>query len=196
MARRCLHGELDADEIGRPDPNSRMKTRLTPHYISLVYEACLKSFWRRKALAKFLRQCSVSDRFLQNWTPDETKRDVLDRLFLELPTSDRGRSVLARMAGFLIEQESFPDLKNWENSDSMLKEAHNAVSQLRRYHSKQEEELQSQENKVEARKRFAERQRQVAQSEETLCGLTDRLNALAQSLGEQKAGYDFAGMVL
>ena len=168
-----------------------MKTRLTPHYNSLVYEACLKSFWRRKALAKFLRQCGVSDRFLQSWAPDETKRDVLDRLFLELPRSDRGRSVLVRMAGFLIEQESFPDLKNWENSESMLKEAYDAVSQLRRYHSKQEEEIQSQEDRVEARRRFAERQRQVAQSEETLRSLNDRLNTLAQSLGEQKAGYNF-----
>ena len=62
-----------------------MKTRLTPHYISLVYEACLKSFWRRKALAKFLRQCDVSESLLQSWAPDESKRDVLDRLFLKLP---------------------------------------------------------------------------------------------------------------
>ena len=58
-----------------------MKTRLTPHYIALVYDACLKSFWRRKALAKFLRQCNVSERFLQSWVPGESKRDVLDRLF-------------------------------------------------------------------------------------------------------------------
>ena len=168
-----------------------MKTRLTPHYISLVYEACLKSFWRRKALATFLRQCGISGRFLQSWGPDESKREVLDRLFLELPRSDSGRSALARMAGFLMEQESFPDLKNWEDSAAKLRDAHDAVSQLRRYHSKQQEQIQSEEDKVEARKRFAERQRQATQSQQTLCNLNDRLNALAQSLGEQKAGYDF-----
>ena len=168
-----------------------MKTRLTPHYISLVYEACLKSFWRRKALATFLRQCGVSERFFHTWTPDETKRDVLDRLFRDLPKTDRGRSALVRVAGFLMEQESFPDLKNWEDSAAKLKEAHAAVSQLRRYHAKQQEEIQSEEDKIEARKWLAERQRQAIQSQQTLHRLNDGLNALARSLGEQKAGYDF-----
>ncbi len=168
-----------------------MKTRLTPHYISLVYEACLRSFWRRKALAKFLRQCNISAEFLQNWAPDESKRDVLDRLFLRLPKSDKGRSALVRMAGFLMEQESFPDLNNWEDSDVKLKEAHDAVSKLRRYHSRQQEELRSEEDKVAAQRSFAELQRQATQSQQTLRGLNDRLNSLARSLGEQKAGYDF-----
>ena len=168
-----------------------MKTRLTPHYISLVYEACLMSFWRRKALAKFLRQCGVSTSFLQSWAPDESKREVLDRLFLELPTSDRGRSGLVRMAEFLMEQETFPDLENWENSADKLRAARDAVSRLRLYHSKQLEEIQSEEDKVNARKRFAERQRQATQSQQTLHGLNDRLNTLAHSLGQQKAGYDF-----
>ena len=168
-----------------------MKTRLTPHYISLVYEACLRSFWRRKALAKFLRQCGVSTSFLQSWAPDESKREVLDRLFLELPTSDRGRSGLVRMAGFLMEQETFPDLENWENSADKLRAARDAVSRLRLYHSKQLEEIQSEEDKVNARKRFAERQRQATQSQQTLHSLNDRLNTLADSLGQQKAGYDF-----
>ena len=168
-----------------------MRTRLTPHYISLVYEACLKSFWRRKALATFLRQCAVSERFLQTWTPDESKRDVLDRLFRELPKTDRGRSALVKMASFLMEQESFPDLKNWEDSPAKLREANAAVSELRRYHSKQQEEIQSEENRVEARKRLADLQRQAIQSEQILHDLSDRLNALARSLGEQQAGYDF-----
>ena len=163
-----------------------MKTRLTPHYISLVYEACLKSFWRRKALANFLRQCGVAHRFLQSWTTGESKRDVLDRLFHELPRSDRGRSALVRMAGFLMEQESFPDLENWEDSDAKLKKAHDAVSQLRRYHSTQQAEIQSEKDNVEARKRFAERQLQATQSQQTLRSLNDRLSALARSLGEQK----------
>ena len=168
-----------------------MKTRLTPHYISLVYEACLKSFWRRKALARFLRQCRVTEEFLQSWAPGESKREVLDRLFLELPKSDRGRAALVKMAGFLMEQESFPDLKNWEDSTTKLKEAHDAVSQLRRYHSKQQEEIQSEQDKIQARKRFAERQHQATQSQRTLRSLNDGLNDLARSLGVQKAGYDF-----
>ena len=59
-----------------------MKTRLTPHYIELVYDACLKSFWRRKALAKFLRQCNVSDRFLQSWLPVNQNEMCLTGFFL------------------------------------------------------------------------------------------------------------------
>ena len=168
-----------------------MKTRLTPHYISLLYDACLKSFWRRKALARFLRQCGITQRFLQTWAPGESKRDVLDRLFPDLAESDTGRSALVKMAGFLMEQESFPDLENWEDSATKLKEAHNAVSRLRRYHSKQQEEIQSEKDKVEARKRFAEQQLQATQSQKTLHRLSDKLNALARSLGTQKAGYEF-----
>ena len=90
-----------------------------------------------------------------------------------------------------MEQESFPDLKNWEDSAAKVKEAHDAVSQLRRYHSRQQKEFQSERDKAEARKVFTERQRQATQSQETLRGLSDRLDSLARSLGEQKAGYDF-----
>ena len=168
-----------------------MKTRLTPHYVSLVYEACLKSFWRRKTLASFLRQCGVSEQFLSSWSPDETKRDVLDRLFPKLPESGTGRSALVRMAGFLMEQESFPDLENWEDSATKLKQAEAAVSQLRQHHSKQQEEIQSEHDRIQARKRLAERQRQASRSQETLSRLSSRLNDLARSLGEQQAGYDF-----
>ena len=85
-----------------------MKTRLTPYYINLVYDACLKSFWRKKALSKFLRQCGVADAFINNWGPDESKREFLDRLFVELPKTDRSRSELLHIASFLMEQKPFP----------------------------------------------------------------------------------------
>jgi len=98
-----------------------MKTRLTPYYINLVYDACLKSFWRKKALSKFLRQCGVADAFISNWGPEESKREFLDRLFAELPKSDRGRSGLLRMALFLMDQQSFPDLQGWEDSTHKIK---------------------------------------------------------------------------
>ena len=96
-----------------------------------------------------------------------------------------------KMAGFLMEQESFPDLKNWEDSAAKIEEASEAVSQLRRYHARQHEEIQSEQDKIEARKRFAEQQRRVTRSQQDLRDLSDRLNALAQSIGEQKTGYEF-----
>src|SRR5262245_27072303 len=97
-----------------------MKTRLTPYYTNLVYDACLKSFWRKKALSKFLRQCGVADAFINGWGVEESKREFLDRLFVELPKTDQGRSGLLRMSLFLMDQQSFPDLEGWEDSTQKI----------------------------------------------------------------------------
>jgi hypothetical protein len=168
-----------------------MKTRLTPYYVNLIYDACLKSFWRKRALSKFLRQCGVAEAFVSNWGSEESKRDFLDRLFAELPKTDLGRSALVRMGTFLMEQESFPDLEGWEDSGQKLKAAQAAVSKLRTYHSKQNDELQSEEEKLKAKQRFAERQQEVTRSQQSLQKLNDRLNHLGKELGRQEAGYKF-----
>lgn len=168
-----------------------MKTRLTPYYVNLVYDACLKSFWRKRALSKFLRQCGIAENFINNWGPEESKRDFLDRLFAELPKTDRGRSGLVRMAGFLMDQESFPDLEGWEDSSQKITLAHDAVSKLRICHSRQQEELQSEEEKLKAKQQFAKRQEEVTRSQQTLQKLNDRLNELGRILGTQEAGYKF-----
>lgn len=168
-----------------------MKTRLTPYYIQLVYDACLKSFWRRKAIVKFLSQCGVADNFLSTWSTDETKRDLLDRLFDALPRTDNGRAALVRMAKFLMEQKSFPDLTNWEDSDVKIKNAHDAVTRLRMHHREQEEEIQTEEEKRAAQERFRLHQEKVAQSQQSLQKLNERLSKLAMQAGTQQAGYAF-----
>jgi len=168
-----------------------MKTKLTPYYIDLVYDACLKSFWRKQALAKFLRRCNISESFLATWGPEESKRDFLDRLFLELPKTDRGRTGLLRIANNLVEQRSFPDLQNWEDSAKKIKEVHDSVSKLRIYHDRQEEEIQSEEEKIKAQEAFQKRQDEVNRSQETLQKLSAELNDLGKKLGTQQAGYDF-----
>lgn len=168
-----------------------MKTILTPYYIDLTYDACLKSFWRKHALAKFLRRCGISDSFLATWGSEESKRDFLDRLFLELPKTDKGRNGLLRIAKNLIEQQSFPDLQNWEDSAKKIKEAHDAVSKLRIYQDRQEEEIQSEEEKRKAQKTFQQRQDEISRSQKTLQQLSEQLNDLGKQLGTQQAGYDF-----
>src|SRR3989338_1465136 len=155
-----------------------MKTKLTPYYITLVYDACLKSFWRKQALAKFLRLCGISDSFFAGLGSEESKREFLDRLFLELPKTDQGRSGLLRISNSLMEQKSFPDLQNWEDSAKKIKEAHDAVSQLRIYHDLQEEEIQSEEEKRKAQEAFLKRQEQVSRSQRTLQQLSELLNDL------------------
>jgi Restriction endonuclease len=167
--------------------STRVKTRLTPYYINLVYDACLKSFWRKKALSKFLRQVGISEAFVSAWGPDESKRDFLDRLFVELPKSDQGRSALIRMSTYLMDQQSFPDLQGWEDSSEKIKAANEAVSALRVHHSRQQDEVRSEENRLKAKKEFLKRQEEISRSQQTLQKLNDRLNAI----GTQHAGYDF-----
>jgi hypothetical protein len=168
-----------------------MKTRLTPYYIDLVYDACLKSFWRKRALSQFLRQCGIADSFLSTWGSDETKRDFLDRLFAELRKTDRGRSGLVRVSSYLMEQRSFPDLQNWEDSADKIKAAHDAVSKLRVHHERQQEEIDHEAERQKAQESFQKHQEEVSRSQRTLQQLSEQLNELGKRLGTQKAGYDF-----
>lgn len=168
-----------------------MKTRLTPYYINLVYDACLKSFWRRNALSKFLSQCGIADSFLATWGKDESKRDFLDRLFTQLPKTDKGGRALVNISSYLMEQKTFPDLLNWEDSAYKIKEANDAVSRLRMHHEKQEEVIQSEEERRKAQEASVKRQAEVSRSQQTLQNLSERLNDLGKRLGTQQAGYDF-----
>ena len=169
----------------------KMKICLTPYYISLVYDACLKSFWRKQALSKFIRHCGVAGSFVATWAPDESKRDFLDRLFAELSKTDSGRSGLLRIAVCLMDQRTFPDLENWEESAQKIKAAHDAVSRLSVYHSQQQEELQTEEERQKAKEEFLRRQTEVSRSQQSLQKLNERLTELGKRLGEQQAGYDF-----
>ncbi len=110
-----------------------MAAKITPRLIELAYEAALKSYWRRNALRKFLLASHVADSFLATWSDDESKRDLLDRLFLKLQASDRGKAVIFQMARSLSEQTTFPDLRNWEDSDQKIHEAYKAVQELKIY---------------------------------------------------------------
>ena len=168
-----------------------MKTRLTPYYIDLVYDACLKSFWRKRALSQFLRQCGIAHSFLSTWGSDETKREFLDRLFAELLKTDKGRNGLSRISSYLMEQRSFPDLQNWEDSADKIKAAHDAISKLRIHHERQQEEIDYEEERRKAQESFQKRQEEVNRSQRSLRQLSGQLNELGTRLGTQKAGYDF-----
>ena len=41
-----------------------MAKRLSPTFLTLIYEATLKSYWRRQALRRFLRQAGIAESFL------------------------------------------------------------------------------------------------------------------------------------
>lgn len=103
--------------------NLNLAAKITPRLIELTYESVLKSFWRRKALQKFLLASHVAEKFVATWAADESKRDLLDRMFPRLQTSDRGRAVIFQIARNLSEQTTFPDLRNWEDSDQKIMDA-------------------------------------------------------------------------
>ena len=90
-----------------------------------------------------------------------------------------------------MEQNTFPDLKNWEDSEQKIKDAHEAVSRLRQYQRQQEEKIQSEEQKQKARQEFQKKQLEITRSQQSLQKLNDQLNLLGQKLGTQKAGYEF-----
>src|SRR6266849_2832221 len=94
---------------------------LSPHFIDLVQDALLKSFWTKKALRNFLRRCHIAEKFLSQLSHEETKREWLDQLFPKLEDTDRGQALIQQMARSLADQTTFPDLENWENSTEKIR---------------------------------------------------------------------------
>lgn len=164
---------------------------ITAHHEDLVYSALLASFWRKRALAKFLRSCGISEKFIGSWHQDETKRDFLDRLFERLHSTDRGPAVLRQLGRELAEQTAFPDLQRWEDSEEKVQRAKEAVDALRRYQTDESDRQRQEQRRTEARERYAKERAQAARSQQSLAKLKQRLDDLTGSLGTQKAGYDF-----
>jgi hypothetical protein len=61
-----------------------LRAVIPPHYRDLVADAALQSYWRKRALAQFLKRCGVKESFLATLAAEESKRDLLHRLFPRL----------------------------------------------------------------------------------------------------------------
>jgi len=168
-----------------------MTAKITPRLIELTYEAVLKSFWRKEALRKFLRASHVAEGFVSTWASDESKRDFLDRAFHKLQASDRGKAVIFKMAGFLSEQTTFPDLRNWEDSAQKIAEATKAVSELKAHLKAQDENIRSEKEREEAKAKARDDRQKIQRSLTDKSKLQQRLDALHSAVGTQKGGYDF-----
>lgn len=168
-----------------------MAMKFTPRLVELTYEAALKSFWRKGALKKFLRASNISDSFLSNWGEDESKRIVLDRLFMQLQSSDRGKAAMCQMAKHLSELTSFPDLQGWEETKKMVAEATKAISELRAYVLAQEEQAKTEKEREEFRKRAQEERLKIQKSLTDKASLQSRLDSLHSEVGTQPGGYKF-----
>lgn len=168
-----------------------MPSKLPPHFVELLYDTLLKSFWRKKSLRNFLRRSHVAEAFLSSLPEDETKRDWLDRLFPRLEATEKGQSLLQQMARSLAEQDSFPDLLHWEDSEDKIRDAKAAVAALKEYINRKDEEKRDEQEVIRKRHEAEERRQVVARSQLTFDSLRNRLDDLCKELGTQRAGYVF-----
>ena len=84
--------------------------RIPTHYLELLNDSLLKVYWYKKSLRNALRRSGVSENFLSTWAEDESKREMLERLFPKLESSDKGILVMNRLTDTLLEQKTFPAL--------------------------------------------------------------------------------------
>jgi hypothetical protein len=168
-----------------------MAAKITPRFVELTYEATLKAFWRKAALRKFLLGSHVADTQVATWSSDESKREFLDRTFQALQGSDRGKTVIFEMARALSEQTTFPDLRNWEDSDQKIAAAAKAVAELKAYLRAQDEVVRSERERDETKARAREERQKVQRGLTDKHKLQERLDRLHPAVGTQQGGYDF-----
>ena len=166
-------------------------SEFTPHFLDLIADAAHKSFWRKKTLRTFLRRCGISEAALSTWAADESKRDFLGRIFPVVEKHVHGSKVLTKMAHALAEQTSFPDLEGWEDSDLKKRQAREAVTALKEFLTKREEQAATEKEKLQTKRRVAEMQQCSALRRQTLEKLAAGLDQLASEIGTQDAGYRF-----
>jgi hypothetical protein len=143
-------------------------------------------------LSTFLRRCGVAESFLATWLREESKRDLLNRLFPKLEASDSaGVRLINRMADSLIQQSSFPDLEGWEDAAQKKKDATQAVAALRKYRDSQRKEAELERDRKVARERAEQIQEEIRHRAQDLEKLSQGLASLSKELDKQQAGYDF-----
>lgn len=168
-----------------------MATKITPRLIELTYEAALKAYWRRDALRKFLRASYVKESFISSWASDESKRELLDRLFQKLQATDKGKAVIFQMARNLSEQKTFPDLRNWEDTVIKIQNAHKAVQELKGYLSQQGKEIKTEKDRKTAQEKARKEKQKIQRSLTDKSKLQTNLDAMYSKVGTQKGGYEF-----
>lgn len=168
-----------------------MPERLPPHFVELVQDALLKSYWRRKTFRIFLRRAGVSERFLSTWAEDESKRQLLDRLLPALEADEKGPAVIKQLAVHLADQVSFPDLTGWPDEADKLKAAGLAVSSLKSYIAREHSAAEVEQARQAIREAAARQRAEKLASQQSLERLRTLLTKLHAKAGTQEGGYAF-----
>jgi len=170
-----------------------MKKKLAPHVIELTQDACLSAFWRKTALVSFLRVNQVSQNYLANWIPEESKRQYLTRLFYDLINlkNNDGHYIILEIARSLSNMTSFPYLENWDDATQKLDKARKSIHRLKNEIDKIDKLLIDEKEKKIIIERERAKREEIQQANQSLNNLSDELKKLCTQFGEQKAGYDF-----
>lgn len=167
-----------------------MNTQITPHFLDLLFDSLLKSFWRKNALARFSREFGISEAFVAALRT-ETKRDVIERLFVKLERHPSRLPIFSKMAHALAEQKTFPDLEGWEDSSKMIADAKRSVSSLAKYLEQQKRETESVKEREKVKELYRRNQVKARASSQQLEILGEQLTLLFPNLGTQEGGYNF-----
>lgn len=170
--------------------------RIPAHYLELVSDALLKIYWYKKSLRNTLRRSGVSESFLSTWSEDESKRDMLERLFPKLENSEKGILVVNRLADTLLEQMTFADLERLEDSQFRIKQAKDAIEVLRNYRQRQAETAQSERDRTQAQQRAREFQREVLKRHQPVGYFGRSVELALNRIGQTRCGLRVRGLVL
>lgn len=169
-----------------------MNKILSPYFVNLTQDACLKSFWHKRALKGFLRQCGILEAVLSRLDGDEYKSTFLSYLFSELARyrDEKHNNVILLIAKSLVEMASFPDLSGLEDAKQKVAAASEARDALKKEYEKLETSYIPAGNKED---RLVEKARrdEFAAHEQRHVEFVNRLTDLQRRVGEQKAGYEF-----
>ncbi len=168
-----------------------MAEKLPSHFVELVQDALLKSYWRRKAFRNVLRRNGVAEVFLDGWAEDESKRQLLDRLIPALERAERGHIVIKQLAVHLADQSTFPDLMGWSDEAEKLASAKAAVSALKTYIERERSKAEVEAARVAIREEAARQRAEKVASQQDLAKLQEKLTDLHPQAGTQAGGYAF-----
>jgi hypothetical protein len=168
-----------------------MSEQLPSHFIDLVQDALLKSFWRKNALLNFLRRHKIAETFLATWQETETKRMFVARLFPKLELDNKGAQVINKMAVSLSEQMKYPDLEGWEDAQQKIQCAKESTMALRQYLNARKQKADDAKARDENRRAAHQRLQETIKKRQTLETLSAKLMELSKQIGTAAAGYEF-----
>lgn len=168
-----------------------MAEKLPSHFVELVQDALLKSYWRRKAFRNVLRRNGVAEVFLDGWAEDESKRRLLDRLIPALERAEKGHIVIKQLAVHLADQAAYPDLMGWADEKEKVASAKAAVAALKIYIERERSKAEVQAARVAIREEAARQRAEKVASQQDLTKLQIQLTELHPQAGTQAGGYAF-----